>query len=146
MATTKGKTVQITVKISQSDYESLQRLSSKRYVPLAQIVRGFIKDGMDITRSKEDIDFIRKQIRDELGIALKPQFSRLAKLMLRIGMMTVSFCYFNSKLIYMLVPFEERGISYEHLLAESKHNAAAYLNIRDAGLDAAFREFEENNR
>jgi len=32
------------------------------------------------------------------------------------------------------------------MMAVAKHNATAYLNIRDAGLDAAFREFEENNR
>ena len=146
MATTRETTVQITAKVSQSDYESLQRLSSKRHIPLAEIVRGFIKDGMDITRSKEDIDFIRKQLREELEIILKPQSNRLVKMMMRIGMMTVAFCYFNSKLAYMFVPFEENGISYEDLLAEVKQNAAAYLNIRDASVDAAFKEFDENNR
>ena len=60
--------------------------------------------------------------------------------------MTVAFCYFNSKLAYMFVPFEENGISYEDLLAEVKQNAAAYLNIRDASVDAAFKEFDESNR
>ena len=146
MPTTKEKTVQITVKVSQSDYEGLQRLSSKQHWPIAQIVRSFIKDGMDITRSKEDIDFIRKQLREELEIVLKPQFNRLAKLMLRIGMMTISFCYFNSKLAYMFVPFEEAGISYEDMMSEAKQNAAAYLNIRDAVLDVAYREFNENSQ
>jgi len=146
MSTTKEKTVQITVKVSQSDYESLQRLSSKNHWPIAQIVRGFIKDGMDITRSKEDIDFIRKQLREELEIILKPQSNRLAKMMLRLGMMTVAFCYFNSKLAYMFVPFEEAGISYEDMMSECKQNAAAYLNIRDASVDAAFKEFNENNQ
>jgi hypothetical protein len=146
MATTKEKTVQITVKVSQSDYESLQRLSSKQYKPLAEIVRGFIKDGMDVSRSKEDIDFIRKQLREELELALKPQMGRLAKLLLRIGMMTVAFCYFNARLIHAITPSEREKRNYEHMMTEAKHNAAAYLNIRDAGVDAAFREFEENNR
>jgi hypothetical protein len=80
-----------------------------------------------------------------LEIALKPQFGRLAKMMMRVGMMTIAFCYFNSKLIYMFVPFEERGISYEDLLTECKHNAAAYLNIRDAVLDSAMKDFYEEN-
>jgi predicted DNA-binding protein len=137
------KTVQITVKVSQSNYDSLQRLSAKLGRPLAEIVRGFIKDGIDVRRSKEDIDFIRKQLREELELVLKPQIGRLAKMMMRVGMMTISFCYFTSKLIYMFVPFEERGISYEDLLTECKHNAAAYLNIRDAGLDAAMKDFDE---
>jgi hypothetical protein len=146
MATTKEQTVQITVKVSRSDYESLQRLSSKQYRPLAEIVRGFIKDGMDITRSKDDIDFIRQQLREELGLALKPQLGRLAKMMMRVGMMTIAFCYFNSKLVHMFVPFRERGISYEEMLSECKCNAAAYLNIRDVSVDAAMKDFEESDR
>ena len=111
---------------------------------MAEIVRGFIKGGMDIERSKEDIDFIRKQIREELDIMLKPQINRLAKLLMRIGMMTVSFCYFTSKIVHLFVPIRDRT-SYEELMAECKHNAAAYLNMRDAALDAAFKEFDENN-
>jgi len=140
------KTIQITVKVSKSDYESLQKLAAKKHWPMAQIIRQFIKDGLDITRSKEDIDFIRKQLREELEIILKPQSNRLLKMMMRVGMMSTAFCYFTSKLAYMFVPFEEAGISYEDVLTEAKHNAAAYLNIRDAGLDAAFREFDENNQ
>ena len=66
--------------------------------------------------------------------------------MLRVGMMAVSFCYFNSKLAYMFVPFEEAGISYEDMMSEVKQNAAAYLNVRDAVLDDAFKEFNENTR
>ena len=142
--THKEQTVQITVKVRQGEYESLQKLAAKTHRPMAEIVRGYIKGGMDIERSKEDIDFIRKQIREELDIMLRPQINRLAKLLMRIGMMTISFCYFNSKIVHRFVPFTDR-VSYEELLAECKHNAAAYLNMRDASLDAAFREFDENN-
>ena len=142
--TKKEQTVQITVKVRQSEYESLQKLGTKTHKPMAEIIRGFIKAGMDIERSKEDIDFIRKQIREELEIMLKPQINRLAKLLMRIGMMTVSFCYFNSKIVHLFVPIKDRT-SYEELMSECKHNAAAYLNMRDASLDAAFREFDSNN-
>ena len=142
--TKKEQTVQITVKVRQGEYESLQKLAARTYKPMAEIIRGFIKAGMDIERSKEDIDFIRKQIREELDIMLKPQINRLAKLLMRIGMMTISFCYFNSKIVHLFVPIKDRT-SYEELMSECKHNAAAYLNMRDASLDAAFREFDENN-
>ena len=136
--------MQITVKIKQSEYDSLQKLAAKTHRPMAEIIRGFIKAGMDIERSKEDIDFIRKQIREELDIMLKPQINRLAKLLMRVGMMDISFCYFTSKLVHLFVPISDRT-SYEELMAECKHNAAAYLNMRDASLDAAFREFDDNN-
>ncbi len=136
--------MQITVKIRQSEYDSLKKLSSKTHKPIAEIVRGFIRAGMSIESSKDDIDFIRKQLREELDIMLKPQVNRLAKLLMRIGMMTISFCYFNSKIIENFVPFEDME-SYEELMTNAKHSAAAYLNMRDAALDAAFKEFEENN-
>jgi hypothetical protein len=139
------KTVQITVKVNQSDYESLQKLAAKVRKPMAEIVRGFIKNGMDVTRSKEDIGFIRRQLREELELMLKPQFNRLAKLHMRVGMMTISFCYFVSRLVHYFAPLTDR-VSYEELMAECKHNAAMYLNMRDASLDAAFREFDANNR
>ena len=141
---TQEKTVQITVKVKQSEYESLQKLAAKTYRPMAEIVREFIKRGMDIERSKEDIDFIRSQLREELEIMMKPQFNRLAKLHMRVGMMTVSFCYFASKIFALINPFQTRK-SHEEAMAECKHNAAAYLSMRDASLDAAFKEFNENN-
>jgi hypothetical protein len=81
-----------------------------------------------------------------LELVLKPQIGRLAKMMMRVGMMTIAFCYFTSKLIYMFIPFEERGIRYEDLMTECKRNAAAYLNIRDATLDSAMKDFDEENR
>lgn len=112
---------------------------------MAEIVHGFSKDRLDITRGKEDIDFICNQLHEEMEITMKPQFNRSAKLLLRIGMMTISFFYFNSKIIYMFIAFEERGISYENLLSECKHNAAAYLNMRDAVLDSAFKDIDEDN-
>jgi len=139
-----GKTIQITVKINPGDYENLQKLSAKIYRPMAEIVRGFIRDGLDVTRAKDDIDFIRRQLREELDLALKPQFNRLAKLHVRIGMMTVSFCYFTSKIVHLFLPLKDR-IGYEELMRNAKHDAAAYLSMRDASLDAAFREFDENN-
>ncbi|MDR0311660.1 MAG: ribbon-helix-helix protein, CopG family [Acidobacteriota bacterium] len=132
------------VDLSSKTYEALQQIAAAQHKPVSELIRKYINDGMNVDRASADIDFIRKQIREELDNMLKPQINRLAKLLMRIGMMTVSFCYFNSKLVHMFAPLDER-VSYEELMAECKHNAAAYLNMRDASLDAAFREFDENN-
>ena len=132
------------VDLSPQTYEALQQIAAVQHRPVSELIRKYIADGMNADRASADIDFIRKQIREELDIMLKPQINRLAKLLMRIGMMTISFCYFNSKLVHMFVPVKDRT-GYEELMAECKHNAAAYLNMRDASLDAAFREFDENN-
>jgi hypothetical protein len=122
----------------------IDTIAAKRHITVSELIRDYIDKGMNTDKTASDIDFIRRQIRAELDIMLKPQINRLAKLLMRIGMMTVSFCYFNSKLVHLFVPVRDRT-SYEELMAECKHSAAAYLNMRDASLDAAFREFDENN-
>jgi hypothetical protein len=132
------------IDLSRETYEALQQIAAMQGKPVSELIRKYISDGMNVDKTSSDIDFIRKQIREELEIMLKPQINRLAKLLMRIGMMTISFCYFNSKIVHRFVPFSDKT-SYEELLAECKHNAAAYLNMRDASLDAAFREFDENN-
>jgi len=132
------------IDLSQQTYDALRQIAAVQGKPVSELMRKYIHDGMNVDRASADIDFIRKQIREELDIMLKPQINRLAKLLMRIGMMTISFCYFNSKIVHRFVPFSDRT-SYEELLAESKHDAAAYLNMRDASLDAAFRDFDANN-
>ena len=132
------------VDLSPKTYEALRKIAAAQNRPVSELIRKYIIDGMNADRASADIDFIRKQIREELDIMLKPQINRLAKLLMRIGMMTISFCYFTSKIVHLFVPFTDR-VGYEELMAECKHNAAAYLNMRDASLDAAFREFDENN-
>ena len=133
------------IDLSPKSYDALRQIAAAQNRPVSELIRKYISDGMNVDRASADIDFIRKQIREELDIMLKPQINRIAKLLMRIGMMTISFCYFNSKIVHRFVPFTDRT-SYEELLAECKHDAAAYLNMRDASLDAAFREFDENNQ
>ena len=125
-------------------YEALQQIAAVQRKPVSAIIRKYIEQGLNVDKTAQDIDFIRRQIREEMEAILKPQINRLAKLLMRIGMMTVSFCYFTSKIVHLFVPIRDRR-SYEELMSECKHNAAAYLNMRDASLDAAFREFDENN-
>jgi hypothetical protein len=134
----------MTFAASEKTKSELETIAAKRHISTSELIRDYIDKGMNTDKTASDIDFIRKQIREELDILIKPQTNRLAKLLMRIGMMTISFCYFNSKLVHMFVPIRDRT-SYEELMAECKHNAAAYLNMRDASLDAAFREFDENN-
>ena len=136
--------IRMSFAISEKMKVELDVIAAKRHITVSELIRDYIDKGMNVDKTASDIDFIRKQIREELDIMIKPQINRLAKLLMRIGMMTVSFCYFTSKIVHLFVPIKNRT-SYEELMSECKHNAAAYLNMRDATLDAAFRKFDENN-
>ena len=136
--------IRMSFAVSEKMKAELDVIAAKQYITASELIRGYIDKGMNVDKTASDIDFIRKQIREELDIMLKPQINRLAKLLMRIGMMTVSFCYFTSKIVHLFVPLNERT-SYEELLATCKHDAAAYLNMRDSALDAAFQTFKQEN-
>ena len=135
--------IRMSIAITKQLKGELEALAVKQHIPTSELVRIYIARGMNIDKTASDMDFIRTQIREEINLALKPQINRLAKLLMRIGMMTVSFCYFTSKIVHLFVPFTERT-SYEELMRESKHDAAAYLNTRDANVDSAHDIFNEH--
>jgi len=136
--------IRMSFAVSEKMKSELDVIAAKRHITVSELIRDYIDKGMNVDKTASDIDFIRKQIREELDLMLKPQVNRLAKLLMRIGMMTVSFCYFTSKIIHYFVPFNDRT-SYEELMAMSKHDAAAYLNMRDSALDAAFNTFKNQS-
>jgi len=131
--------------ITEQRKSELEVLAVKQHITTSELIRIYIDRGMNIDKTASDMDFIRTQIREEINLALKPQINRLAKLLMRIGMMTVSFCYFTSKIVHLFVPFTDR-MSYEELMAQCKHDSAAYLNTHDSSLDMAFQAFSENER
>ena len=137
--------IRMSFAITKKLKSELETLAVKQHIPTSELIRIYIDRGMNIDKTASDMDFIRSQIREEINLALKPQINRLAKLLMRIGMMTVSFCYFTSKIVHLFVPFTDR-VSYEELMAESKHDSAAYLNTRDSSLDAAFQVFDKSER
>jgi hypothetical protein len=141
-----GKTlpnVRVSFALTEKTKAGLDMIAAKRRMSVSRLIRDYIDKGMNVDKTAQDIDFIRCQIREEMEAILKPQINRLAKMLMRIGMMDIAMCYFTSKIIYHFVPFPDRE-SYDELMREAKHNAAAYLNVRDAALDAAFKEFDEN--
>jgi len=136
--------IRMSFALSEAMKTELDTIAAKRHITTSELVRKYIDGGMNIDKTASDIDFIRTHIRAELDIMMKPQFNRMAKMLMRIGMMTIPICFFTSKIVHLFVPLHERT-SYEELMAQSKHDAAAYLNMRDAALDEAFRAFNENN-
>ena len=91
--------IRMSFAVSEKMKAELDVIAAKRHITVSELIRDYIDKGMNVDKTASDIDFIRKQIREELDIMLKPQINRLAKLLMRIGMMTVSFCYFTSKII-----------------------------------------------
>ena len=106
---------------------------------MSELIRSYVKEGLKINSNKEEIDFIRLQIREELNSVMSGYMNRIIKLLVRIGIMTVSMCFFTSKLLYVLVARYKDKVDYDTLFNDSKKKAAAYLSLRDEEVEKAYR-------
>jgi len=132
------RTEQVTVKFRKRDYESLKLLSAKTHKPMAELIRNYVDRGMNTDKTKNDIDFIRTQIREELRYVMDGYMNRLIKLLIKIGTMAVSMCYFTSKLLFITYrsKFKDKA-DYDEMFTDAKKKAAAFLGMKDASIDEA---------
>ena len=113
---------------------------------MSELIRSYVKDGLKINSSKEEIDFIRLQIREELNSVMSGYMNRIIKLLVRIGTMTIAMCFFTSKVLYMLLsPYKEK-IDYDDILSNAKKKAAAYLSLRDEEVEKAYKNVMGDNK
>ena len=132
------------LRITKELNDKLIILSKQRHTSKSQTVRYLINKQLSVESAKNDMDFIRQQIREELALQLRPNTDRIMKMLMRIGMMAVTLCYFTSKIIYFFAPIPDHK-THNELMSEAKRNAAAYLSMRDETLNRAYKEFNENN-
>ena len=116
----------------------LDKMAVKSHIPTGELVRRFVERGMNIEKSKDDIDFIRRNIREELESVMERHMSRIIKLLIKIGTMSVAMCFFTSKLLYALMKPHLDQTSYDTFFDDSKHKAAAYLGVKDSLVDEAY--------
>ena len=122
------KAIQITVKVKESTYHNLVKYASKSGRPLAEIVRGFIDKGMNIEGYKEEIDFVRRSIREEIYTILKPQTERLIKLFLKGGIAGAAGYFLNAVALSEFVA-PERQREFEEILTRSKKLGVQYFKM-----------------
>lgn len=138
----KKKSVKRSVDLSEDTLEALQKIAASKNIYVSELIRIYIEKGLNVDKTKEDIDFIRLQIREELQLQLRPNTDRIMKVLMRIGMMCVSGTFFASKIIYYFAPVSEKK-SHAELLNEARKEAAAFLGMKDESLDRAFDDFKK---
>lgn len=76
---------------------------------------------------------------------MDPYNTSMKKLLIHVGVMATSMCYFTSKIIYNCVQFPNKQ-TYEDLFNDSKKEAAAFLSTRDETLDYAFGILDKQSK
>ena len=96
-------------------------------------MRELIEKGLRIEKTKEDMDFIRMQIRNELDSTMEPYLNRIIKLQIKIGTMSVLSAMAGARLLSK-VNFKS-GLTYHEVLEDAKREAAAYLRVKEERMD-----------
>ena len=137
----KERTIQVTTTLTMKDYETIKKLAAKKDKAIAEIMREHILNGMSIEKTKDDIDFIRKHIREEVEATLSKPLERIIKLHIKTGLMSVAMCFFTRDILFDYVK-EQGGITKEEMLQYTTKMAHAYLRAGSEDLGEAFRRYD----
>lgn len=127
--------VRLSFALTEDMKDSLEKIAIKENITTSELIRKYINQGMSIDKTTDDIDFIRRNIREEIDSAMKPKMNRIIKLLVKIGTMTVTMCYFTSHILHAYVLRDKTRLTYNEFFDKSKRKSAAFLGIRDEAID-----------
>ena len=121
------------VYLEQQTFDEIDRLAAKKHIKSAALMRDLIERGLSVEKTKEDMDFIRMQIRQEIQEVMEPYLNRMIKLEVKIGTMSVVSAMAGARLLSK-VNFKA-GQTYHEVLEDMKKEAAAYLRVKEERMD-----------
>ncbi len=137
----KEKTVQITVKVKKTTYDTLKMLSTKQHVTVADIVRRFIDKGITIDAYKDDLDLIAQVVRQEVKAQMAPQIERLVKILMKIGKISAGLYYTTIKTLMRMVG-ASKAQTFKELATESRKLGIKYMKYKDNEIDQYLEDDE----
>lgn len=122
------------IRFEAETMREVQKVAALRNVTVSDIVREYVKKGLTIESYKEDTDFIREIVRNELKDVLEPQVNRIVKMLMKIGKVSAGTMYSNLSLI-QLINNEDDQVFYE-MLSRSLRLGVDYMKKKDTEVDA----------
>jgi hypothetical protein len=127
-----GSTV-ISFLISDSQNEALQKLAVKQNKSKSDLIRCMLQKGLAVDSYKEDVDFIREQINEELRHVLRPQIERLAKMIAKGGVTSAASLFLLAELMSSMV-HESRRREFDEAVETAKKRGVVYFRLPDSEL------------
>ncbi len=128
------------VYLDEKTYEIIDSLAAKKHIKPAALMRELIEKGLMIEKTKDDVDFIKMQIRKELQEVLDPYINRIIKLNIKIGTMSVMSAMAGARMLSK-INFKS-GLTYHEVLEDTKKEAAAYLRVKEERMDYTLHRME----
>lgn len=128
------------VYLDEKTYEIIDSLAAKKHIKPAALMRELIEKGLMIEKTKDDVDFMKMQIRKELQEVLDPYINRIIKLNIKIGTMSVMSAMAGARMLSK-INFKS-GLTYHEVLEDTKKEAAAYLRVKEERMDYTLHRME----
>jgi AraC-like DNA-binding protein len=129
--------------MSDETYKEIEALAAKQHIKPAVLMRQLIEKGLSLEKTKDDVDFIRKQIREELDDVMLSYMERLIKLQVKMGTMSVAAAMASTRLLSKVQMAS--GLTYHELLEDIKKDAAGYIQVKTEMMDYAIHRMEEEH-
>ncbi|WP_250277598.1 hypothetical protein [[Clostridium] colinum] len=124
----------IGIKIPKNKKEQLEKYANKYYNGnISMAIREFINKGLAINSYKDEIDFLREMINEEIENSLNPYMNRLIAISSKGAIMSASSHFALGETLNKLVdPIYRKTL--EQALIESKKKGYAYITSKDENL------------
>jgi len=144
----KSANIKRSVSFAPETLRQLDIVATKQGIATSELIRRFIDQGMTVEKSKDDIDFVRRQIREEIEMAFEKRMERMIKLQVKIGIMSYTSAYFNALIGGTLAKTAQaKGFNsnYHKMLEDAKKAGAAAMGARSEAVDELFRQMSDFN-
>ncbi len=133
--------VRLNVRVTKDMYNSINAFAISKGISISEASRQLLSKSLTLEKTKEDMDFIRSNIRAELEIYLRPQVERIVKCVIKGGITSSAGYYLTAKVLASFVP-PHLITEYESALIESKKLGVAHMKVKDNKVE----EFMEESR
>ena len=128
------RNVKISFWVTEDQHKLLSGLAKTRHLSLSDYVRRTLEDGASVDGCKNDIDFIRRHIREELSNIINPKIERIVKLVVKSGIVSAAGYFLNAEMLAEFIPVS-RQRELQDVLLESKKKGVVYFRLTDQELE-----------
>lgn len=142
----KGKKQSIT--FYTGDLAALEKLAAKRGSNISELTREFVRKGLALESSKEEVDLIASIIRQELTDVyqisdikeiMDHDTDRVAKMLMKIGKLNGAMFFLLLK-VFMGMLNEGSRADFEHMLQESINLGVDYMQKKDFQINSFLQD------
>lgn len=142
----KGKKQSIT--FYKMDLDALEKLAAKRNSNVSELTREFVRKGLSLESSKEDVDMIAAILRQEITDVFQindikeivdHDTDRLAKMLMKIGKLNGAMFFLLLKVLMVMLNDGSRD-DFEQMLLESVKLGVDYMQKKDFQINSFLQD------